>query len=675
MKKIINTFLILSVLAVAFLFSNVLKSAEKFTNTSLKGIITDQATGLPIEMVSVGIQSLSLVAESRSDGTYELENIPLGKFDIYFTKKGYVPFTKKSQLLGMNKNELNITLTQLIPVDISVKQDVLSPPNIMGPEDEEVGYSLDAEPIKELSVVSINGKSSGKRNKRGKVQSYSNLGSNNLYDSYREEQGFNTESYDRIYENNFKESFSNPLSTFSIDVDAASYSNIRRFLSMNQMPPEDAVRIEEMVNYFYYDYKNPVGNHPFSINMELSDCPWNKDNQLVHIGLQGKMLDYVDIQPSNLVFLIDVSGSMNHNLKLPLVKKSIKKLVDGLSSQDRISLVVYAGAAGLVLPSTPASEKKKIYQAIDNLSAGGSTAGGQGIKLAYKVAVDNFIENGNNRVILATDGDFNVGASSDSEMTRLIEEKRKSGVFVTVLGFGMGNYKDSKMEKIANKGNGNYFYIDREAEANKIFGKDLMATLFTIAKDVKIQVEFNPALVESYRLIGYENRKLNNEDFTDDKKDAGELGAGHTVTAIYEIVPVKKNKASLGTDHLDTNEQSLNDFEYKYIESRIKPKSYNSDEMLTLRLRYKDPKGSESQLVESSMSMKGSSLNNSSDNFRWSAAVALFGMMLRKSEHSKDGSFNMVMSLANGAKGSDLEGYREEFINMAGSFIKNTASK
>jgi len=345
------------------------------------------------------------------------------------------------------------------------------------------------------------------------------------------------------------------------------------------------IRIEEMVNYFTYDYKNPTGEHPFSIVTEVSQAPWNKQHKLVHIGLQGKKLDYKNLKPSNLVFLIDVSGSMNDPNKLPLLRSSMKLLVNELSSQDRVAIVAYAGAAGLVLPSTSASEKENIIRALDRLEAGGSTAGGAGVKLAYQVALDNLIDDGNNRVILATDGDFNVGTSSTSDLVRLIEEKRKDGIYLTITGFGMGNYKDGRMEQISNAGNGNYFYIDNIKEARKVFVSEMRANMFTIAKDVKIQVEFNPGKVQAYRLIGYENRMLNAEDFNDDKKDAGELGAGHTVTALYEVIPNGVKSAFLKS--IDA---------LKYQQSAQTSRS-NSDELLTVKFRYKRPKEDSSRLI------------------------------------------------------------------------------
>ncbi|MBV6640508.1 MAG: von Willebrand factor type A domain-containing protein [Cyclobacteriaceae bacterium] len=461
---------------------------------------------------------------------------------------------------------------------------------------------------------------------------------------------FNTEEYDGIEENIFHQSTDKPLSTFSIDVDAASYSNVRRFLNLGQKPPKDAVRIEEMINYFTYDYEGPTDSHPFSIHTSYSQAPWNEKHLVAHIGLQGKRIDVDELPPSNLVFLIDVSGSMSAQNKLPLLKSSMKMLVNEMRPNDKISIVVYAGAAGLVLPPTDGENKAAIVSALEKLQAGGSTAGGAGIQLAYKVAKEQFVDGGNNRIILATDGDFNVGASSNAEMQRLIEEKRNQGIFLTVLGFGMGNYKDSKMEILADKGNGNYAYIDNIQEAKKVLVTEFGGTLFTIAKDVKIQVEFNPAEVQAYRLIGYENRKLRDEDFNDDTKDAGELGSGHTVTALYEIIPTGVN-SEFGS--------SVDPLKYQ----NIKPVSNKSrGELLTIKFRYKQPDGDKSNLMVRTMDKDD--LNPHDRNLQWATAVAGFGMLLRDSEFKGDLTIDKVLSQAKTAKGSDDYGYRREFISL-----------
>lgn len=463
---------------------------------------------------------------------------------------------------------------------------------------------------------------------------------------------FNTEEYSRLYESRFLEALDNPLSTFSIDVDTGSYANVRRFLNHSQLPPKDAVRIEEMINYFVYDYPQPQGKHPFSVNTRLAVCPWNSSAQLLHIGIRGKSLESEKIPPSNLVFLLDVSGSMTPANKLPLLVSSFKLLVKELTSKDKVAIVVYAGAAGLVLASTPGDQKDKILGVLDMLDAGGSTAGGAGIKLAYKIAEENFIQKGNNRIILATDGDFNVGVSSTSELVRMIEEKREKGIFLTTLGFGIGNYKDGRLEQLADKGNGSYHYIDNILEGKKVFVRDLKGTLFTIAKDVKIQVEFNPAKVKSYRLVGYENRKLQKEDFDDDKKDAGELGAGHTVTALYEIIPADPEKTVPDSASL------------RFQETRVKPEAFKTDEMALAKLRYKQPRGTVSQLITHPVNWETQENNKGSDNLRFSAAVAMFGMLLRDSEHSGNATYDNVLSLAKSAAGEDKYGYRSEFLRL-----------
>lgn len=463
---------------------------------------------------------------------------------------------------------------------------------------------------------------------------------------------FNTEQYNKIDEIGFRKVLNDPLSTFSIDVDTASYANVRRFLNDNRLPPKDSVRIEEMINYFSYNYREPSGNDSFSVITEMSDCPWHKTHKLVHIGIKAKDIHTEKIPASNLVFLLDVSGSMSMPDKLPLLKKGMRLLVDKLRKTDRVAIVVYAGAAGLVLDSTPANEKAGILKAIESLQAGGSTAGGEGIKLAYQVAKENFIKDGNNRVILATDGDFNVGVSSDGELVRMVEEKRKCGVFLTVLGFGTGNIKDSKMEKLADKGNGNYAYIDSLLEAKKVLVKEMGATLFTIAKDVKIQVEFNPAKVQAYRLVGYENRMLNKEDFKDDRKDAGELGAGHTVTALYEIISAESSEQVPTTDDL------------KYQSTTIKDTAKNSGEIITIKLRFKAPEANESSLKVYTVKEAFLPLVKASDNFKFSAAVAAFGMLLRDSEFKGTATYNDVIKLARESKGQDKEGYRAEFIRL-----------
>lgn len=465
-------------------------------------------------------------------------------------------------------------------------------------------------------------------------------------------QNFNTEAYDRVVDNPFLRATQNPLSTFSIDVDTAAYANLRRFLSSGAPPPKDSVRIEEMVNYFAYSYSPPKNSDPFSAQVEVASAPWKPEHRLVKIGLKGREIAQDKRPPSNLVFLIDVSGSMQPPNKLPLIKRGLPLLVEKLTENDRVAIVVYAGASGLVLPSTTCDHKAKILNALENLEAGGSTNGGSGIQLAYDTAIANFIRGGTNRVILATDGDFNVGVTNQGELTRLIEERAKSGVFLSVLGFGMGNYKDSTLEKLADKGNGNYAYVDSLQEARKVLVEEMGGTLITIGKDVKIQVEFNPALVGAYRLIGYENRILRAEDFNDDTKDAGEIGAGHTVTALYEVVPTGKEGALPGIDALKYQ---------KPVEVTREPKS---GELLTLKLRYKEPDGATSKLMQVAVTDRGIAWVQASRDFKFVSAVAAFGMILRDSPYKGNATLGNVLELAEEGKGEDKQGYRAEFIGL-----------
>lgn len=459
------------------------------------------------------------------------------------------------------------------------------------------------------------------------------------------------EEYSLITENQFNNVKRRPLSTFSIDVDAASYSNIRRILTAGMLPPKDAVRIEEMINYFNYEYAQPKDQEPISITTEIGNCSWNPEHKLVKIGLKGRSIEAEKLPPNNLVFLIDVSGSMMDENKLPLIKRSFRLLVQQLRPEDKVSIVVYAGSSGLVLSPTSGKEKELIMQKIDVLQAGGSTAGGEGIQLAYDVAKENFMKDGNNRVILATDGDFNVGVSSDAELVSLIEKKRDMGIFLTVLGFGTGNYKDSKMEGLADKGNGNFAYVDNILEAQKVFVKEMGATLNTIAKDVKLQIEFNPLHVKAYRLVGYENRLLADEDFNDDKKDAGELGSGKTVTALYEIIPAKSKES---VDNIDT---------LKY-QKTVSQDQIALNEMMTIKFRYKDPKGSESKLIVHPLLAQDETEQKSSEDFRFASSVAEFGMILRDSKFKGKANFKNILTAARESKGIDTDGYRAEFIKL-----------
>lgn len=466
-------------------------------------------------------------------------------------------------------------------------------------------------------------------------------------------EGFNTESYDNIVENPFFLTRQNPLSTFSIDVDTASYSNMRRFLTQNMLPPKDSIRIEEIVNYFPYDYAPPKDDVPFAAHVEIANCPWNMEYRLARIALKGREIAREQRPLSNLVFLLDVSGSMNEPNKLPLLKRAFSMLVEQLGENDRVAIVVYAGASGVVLPSTSCDKKEVVLQALDRLEAGGSTNAGAGIELAYNIAVENFIKGGTNRVILATDGDFNVGVTNQGDLIRLIETKAKSGVFLTVLGFGMGNYKDSTLEKLADKGNGNYGYIDTFAEAKKALVEQMSGTLITIAKDVKIQVEFNPARIAAYRLVGYENRMLRAEDFKDDTKDAGEIGAGHTITAFYELIPAGKKIDIPGIDPL------------KYQAQKELTEAAQGEEIFTLKLRYKDPTSDTSKPLEFPITDPGTKLGKASEEFKFAAAVATFGMILRDSKYKGTAGIDMVLEIAEEGKGQDKSGYRAEFLSLA----------
>jgi Ca-activated chloride channel homolog len=462
----------------------------------------------------------------------------------------------------------------------------------------------------------------------------------------------NTEAYDPIDENPFRSPRVAPLSTFSVDVDRASYTNVRRFLTRGSLPPRDAVRIEELVNYFPYDDPAPTGDVPLRITTEIARAPWNQNHDLVRIALRARDVDMRRAPASNLVFLVDVSGSMYGAGRLPLVKQSLALLVNELREEDHVAIVVYAGNAGLVLPSTPGSDKQRILAALDGLEAGGSTAGGAGIRLAYDVARRNFIRGGNNRVILCTDGDFNVGQSSDGELVRLIEDRRKEGSFLTILGFGMGNYKDAKMEKLAGAGNGNYGYIDDLLEARKMLVREMGGTLLTVAKDVKLQVEFDPTRVQAYRLLGYEDRLLRDEDFANDAKDAGDVGAGHTVTALYEIVRADAK--------LDVTLPEVAPLRYQQPTTE----RARNDELLHVALRYKAPDGERSLLITQPV-RASSARRGASESMRFASAVAGFGMLLRHSPNAGALGWNDVLALARSARGADEDGYRADFIRLA----------
>ena len=603
---------ILALLALAAVPAPVLAASQAQTGT-VTGAITDAATGQPIVGAAVAVEGTELTMQSGPGGRYAMVNVPAGQQSLTVTLIGYVTQRRQVTVVAGRTAELNFALLAGVVAD-SMRAMREAAPQIMLRAAASIAGSYDR-------LLPVD---------------------------------FNTESYARIDENDFKLVSASPLSTFSIDVDRASYANVRRFIQEGRRPPVDAVRIEEMINYFPYDWGSVAGEHPFAVTTEVTQAPWRPEHRLVRIGLHAESIDTEDLPPSNLVFLLDVSGSMSSPDKLPLLKSAFTLLVDQVRERDRVAIVVYAGAAGLVLPSTAGSEKDEILAALGKLEAGGSTAGGAGIKLAYDVARKHHIDGGNNRVILATDGDFNVGASSDAEMVRLIERERESGTFLTVLGFGTGNLKDSKMEQIADHGNGNFAYIDGLLEARKVLVEEMGGTLLTLAKDVKLQIEFNPARVAGYRLIGYENRLLADEDFNDDTRDAGELGAGHTVTALYEVVPAGVGMPGGSVDPLRYQERP------DPPEPAIAPSEFE-DELMYVKVRYKDPDGERSKLLDQPVLDR---TDAPSGDFRFAAAVAGFGMLLRDSEHAGDLTLDDVVALAEKGRGDDPRGYRGEFIRL-----------
>ncbi len=624
--------------------------AANKTERTITGKVTDEK-GAPIAGATVKICNSKKAVTTNLQGFY---SITIDEKTTCLTFSGIGLLTQSIPIKESNAIDVKMILdnTSLDEVVVQLPYGTVKKTSYTGSESTVSAKALRGK-VSGLAITNGYGAPGSNSNIRIRgIGSISN--SNQFYSEKDDEDAPNREGYDKITENGFLSTKQNPLSTFSIDVDAASYSNIRRILNAGTLPPAGAVRIEEMINYFKYNYPQPTNNLPFTINTEQSICPWNHQHQLVLVGLQGKKIEEENLPPTSLTFLIDVSGSMYDANKLPLVKSSLLMLVDKLREQDRVAIVVYAGAAGLVLPSTTAANKEAIKSAIEKLQAGGSTAGGQGIKLAYKTAKENYLKEGNNRVILCTDGDFNVGASSDDELERMIEDERKSGVFLTVLGFGMGNYQDAKMQKLADKGNGNHAYIDGINEAKKVFLNEFGGTLFTIAKDVKFQIEFNPKQVKEYRLIGYENRLLAKEDFNDDKKDAGELGSGHTVTALYEIVPFgSKEDLSTKVDPLRYQEKISIVTDEKKL-----------PEMMSLKLRYKNPDDSISKLIEKIVTKQIIPIETATENLRFAAAVAEFGMLLRNSEYKKNSSYENAKQLATNALGKDIEGYRKEFLAL-----------
>ncbi len=615
-------------LALTLVIAGPAPSQAQSETGAVQGTVLDQTANVGVTGAQVFVAGTATGTLTDANGAYFLSGVPAGEQVVTVRLIGYRQTSKT----------VTVTAGETVTLDFSVEQTALrrqelTVTGVAGETPQVLPYVVD-------------------RAARG-------LAATSVMRAYAD---FNTESYARIEENGFRSVGASPLSTFSIDVDRASYANVRRFIQAGERPPVDAVRIEEMINYFPYEWDSEqdagrdvaAGDHPFQVLTEVWDAPWKPEHRLVRIGLRAPSIDTEDLPPSNLVFLLDVSGSMSSPDKLPLLKKAFALLAEQLRPQDRVAIVVYAGAAGLVLPPTPGNRRARILSAVERLQAGGSTAGGAGIALAYEVAREHFVEDGNNRVILATDGDFNVGASSDAEMVRLIEKERESGIFLTVLGFGTGNLKDSKMEQIADHGNGNFHYVDGLLEARKVLVEEMGGTLFTVAKDVKLQVEFNPARAAAYRLIGYENRLLADEDFNDDTKDAGELGAGHTVTALYEVVP-----AGLPVP------RSVDPLRYQPTAEPRPPAEAPTgafeDELLYVKVRYKDPDGSESRLLAHAVADRARS---PSPSFRFAAAVAGFGMLLRDSPHSGGLTPNDVIELAERGRGDDPRGYRGEFIRL-----------
>lgn len=615
---------------------------------TVEGEVSDAVTGLPIANAQIVLVGTATYAQAGPAGRFSLRRVPAGQHVLEARASGYV---SGQEAVTVAVGQTAFVSFALMPggPDAAMHEAVVAP-------------EVAAQPRMLARSMGI---------------------------SWAPPPGFNTESYAHIRENDFQRVATSPLSTFSIDVDRASYANVRRFVQSGERPPVDAVRIEEMINYFPYDWgrtdrarapnagqarnerrraaESPFGEHPFAVTTEVWNAPWRPEHRLVRIGLHARSVETAHLPPSNLVFLLDVSGSMASPDKLPLLKKAFALLVEQLRPSDRVAIAVYAGAAGLALPSTPGNQRGEILAALEDLRAGGSTAGGEGIRLAYDVARKHFMEGGNNRVILATDGDFNVGASSDAEMVRLIEKQRDDGVFLTVLGFGTGNLKDSKMEQIADHGNGNFHYVDNLLEARKVLVEEMGGTLLTLAKDVKLQVEFNPAQAAGYRLIGYENRLLDDEDFADDAKDAGELGAGHTVTALYEVVPAGTEVPRGGAAEPLRYQPGRGSGESEGAgeaegaeQSEGVPTAFDG-ELLYVKVRYKEPDETTSKLLAQPVD---AAADSPSDDFRFAAAVAGFGMLLRESPHSADYTLDDVIRLAGASKGADPRGYRGEFVRI-----------
>ncbi len=652
--------LLISAAIIVFIFSSQQASAQ---SASFRGKVMDEVTQEPIAFANIIIKTDSNKvvngATSDLDGKFYIRPIPAGKYNVEVAFMGYNTQLIKDVRFSPNKTtyidfKLQSSTTALQEVVIMAYREPLINMQQCYSSSTITSSEISKMPGRSANriAVTVGGVFNTENGAMGGIRGSRNASSINFIDGVQvmqpEVETIN-ESYDEIVENEFENVLYEPLSTFSVDVDKASYSNIRRYLDNDQLPPADAVRIEEMINYFHYDYPSPTNNQPFSINLEAAECPWNTEHQLVQIALKAKDVDMDEELPaSNFVFLIDVSGSMSDANKLPLLKKSFNIFIDKLRAEDRIAIVVYSSTVRCVLESTSGAQKAKIKNAMSMLVAQGSTAGGEGIQLAYKIAKENFIEDGNNRVIMATDGDFNVGISDNNQLKKMIEKKRDDGIFLTILGYGMGNYKDNRMEMLTNAGNGNYAYIDNILEAEKVLGTEMYGTLYTIAKDVKIQIEFNPNQVKAYRLIGYENRMLAAKDFNDDKKDAGEIGLGHYVIALYEVIPA------------DSKEKISNLDSLKYQSRTI----IESDELLTVKFRYKEPDGNESKLITRSITINDIEKENVSDNLLLSSSVAEFGLLLRKSKYRGNATYGAIIKRARKTLKNDDEGYRAEFIKL-----------
>ncbi len=630
MKQLI-LMLVLTLVAMSFL--------QKSPPYIITGIVTDKNGE-----VLIGASVSEVKSKNRTstdiDGKFSLEiKAPKSKLEIHYI--GYntkiIDIDSSTKILKIVLEE-GLMMEDIVVTSLGIKRD-----------EKSLGYA----------ITTVGNESKNKTVELKGVVGHAPGISTNYYKTEENRDG---ESYSNIVENEFKKTSDNPLTTMSIDVDRASYSNVRSYLSNNQMPPIDAVRIEEMINYFDYEYDVPNSEDktPFKISKSIIDCPWNKDHKILHVAMASKKIDKSALVASNLVFLIDVSGSMDQENKLPLLKSSLKMLVNELSEQDKISIVVYAGAAGVIIDGTHGSNKKEIIEALDRLEAGGSTAGAAGINKAYELAKKHFIKGGNNRVILASDGDFNVGVSSESELVKLIEKHRESNVYLSVLGFGMGNYQDSKMQQLADKGNGNHFYIDNILEAKKSLVKEYGSTLYTVANDVKIQVEFNPAVVAGYRVIGYENRQLANEDFNDDTKDAGELGSGHVVTALYEIIPQGVKSAFL---------KNIDPLKYS------KKETINNKELATIKFRYKPLNSKQSIKSEEVINNKVIGYKNATDNEQWAISIAQFGLLLRESKFKGSSNYSDLLQQIKSIKSGKEDEFKKECIGLIETANKLTCIK